>query len=115
MPRKRTISSGAWQGLSAEVRAGLHAAEQAGRVLEALDAYHATVGVELAGEAQRGLRALLLGALRESFLAGTAREAELDSALALEHGIRVRLELALREAGLEVPTDPIESELPPAR
>lgn len=111
---RRTVSAGTWQGLSAEARADLHASEQAPRVLEALEVYHARVGVELTGEASRGLRALLQAALRETFLAGAERESSLETALAGERAIRQRLELELRERGLGVPTDPKPSE-PPAR
>ena len=109
---RRTISTGSWRGLSPEVRAGMWATDRAAALAQALDTFHATVGVELVGEAQRQLRTLLASALREAYVAGAEREPDLESALATERVIRLRLERTLREAGLVVPTEERPSEPP---
>lgn len=69
--------------------------------------------MELTGEALRALRATVAGVVREAYRAGTERETALETALAAERAIRVRLELVLRERGLPAPTDPRPSEPPP--
>lgn len=65
-----------------------------------MGAFLAAHGVELAGEAERHLRSIATTHTRETYLRGSAREAELETALALERACRARLEEQLREAGV---------------
>lgn len=109
---RRTVSSTTWQGLSAGARADLDASEHGSTFAARLADHLSALGVELAGDAAAGLRAIAVEHTREAFLRGTEREVALETALAAERAIRVRLELVLRERGLPVPTDPRPSEPP---
>src|SRR5690606_29961416 len=110
--RPRRVTSGTWQGRSADARALLDAGEHAPRLGEALLAWLASAGVELTGEAEQRLRAIAVTHTRETYLRGTSREASLESALAAERAIRLRLEALLRAHGIVVPTDRAPSEPP---
>jgi hypothetical protein len=110
--RPRRVSTGTWRGLSAPARADLWASDalRSGSLEEpsVLEGVEALFELTFSTELHPALRALVTRA----FLAGTEREAQLESALAAENAIRLRLELLLREHGIGVPTDPLPSDPP---
>jgi hypothetical protein len=110
--RPRRLSTGTWKGLSASARADLWASDylRGGSPDEpsGLESLEQLFDVRFAPELHSALRALVTAA----FVAGSDREAQLESALAAENAIRVRLELTLREHGIPVPTERRPSEPP---
>lgn len=113
--RPRKVTTRTWRGLSASARADLWASDylRSGSAEEpsGLEAIEELFGIRFPEELQAPLRAIATRA----FIAGADREAQLESALAAENAIRVRLELLLREHGIPVPTDPRPSEPPEDR
>jgi hypothetical protein len=112
--RPRRVSTGTWRGLSAPARADLWASDylRSGEPGEpsGLESIELMFDASFLPEHQPALRALATRA----FLAGTEREAQLESALEAALTIRARLENLLRERGIPVPTDPLPSD-PPER
>jgi hypothetical protein len=106
------VTTGTWRGLSAAARADLWVSDylRSGTDDEpsGIAALEQLFEIHFAPETNAALRAFGTAA----FLAGAEREAQLESALATESAIRVRLELRLREHGISVPTDPKPSEPP---
>lgn len=110
--RPRRVTTSTWKGLSAAARADLYASDFARTGTE--DEPSSLEGIEAFFEVKfpQALHAALRACITRAFLAGCDREAQLESALAAENAIRIRLELLLRENGIHVPTDPRPSEPP---
>lgn len=110
--RPRHVSTGTWSGLTAQARADLYASSFTadGTIDEPgpLEGFEQFFDIKLPREFEPLVRAIVT----KAYLAGTDREAQLQSALQMENAIRIRLELILREHGIEVPTDPIKTDPP---
>jgi hypothetical protein len=99
------VTTSTWRGLSASARADLWASDYlrsgSGDEPSGLEALEQIFEARFGPAQLPALRALATAA----FVAGTDRETQLESALAAEHAIRLRLELELRRHGHAVPTD----------
>lgn len=82
-PPRRTVSSGTYAVLSPEARAAIHRGPAVTEHLPTFDKLLSQFGIELAGSADSALRAAIGEVARTSYLAGTEREASLESAIEL--------------------------------